>query len=206
MRISRARLRRLIRRETVGVDVAAALNLVGALTRYLSLAFVFPVGVALWHDESVWPFVGAAAITAASGLGLGALTRGKDRVGPREGFLVVALTWFVAAGVGALPYLLSGEAQLSSPLDAYFESMSGFTTTGASVLTDVEDLDRSILMWRQFTQWLGGMGIIVLALAVLPRLRVGGRQLFESEAPGPEIEPFTRAEIDQLALELGPWG
>jgi trk system potassium uptake protein TrkH len=101
---------------------------------------------------------------------------------------VVALTWVAAAAFGALPYLLSGDPQLDRPVDALFESMSGFTTTGATVLTDVDSVDRSLLLWRQLTQWLGGMGIIVLALAVLPRLRVGGRQLFESELPGPEID------------------
>ena len=113
---------------------------------------------------------------------------GRSPIGFREGFLVVAVTWLVAATLGALPYLFSGEAQLDRPIDAYFEAMSGFTTTGASVLTDIPALDQSMLMWRQFTQWLGGMGIIVLALAVLPRLRVGGRQLLESEMPGPEID------------------
>jgi trk system potassium uptake protein TrkH len=98
------------------------------------------------------------------------------------------MTWLAAAMLGALPYLLSGEPQLDRPVDAYFEAMSGFTTTGASVLTNIPALDQSMLMWRQFTQWLGGMGIIVLALAVLPRLRVGGRQLLESEMPGPEVD------------------
>jgi trk system potassium uptake protein TrkH len=107
----------------------------------------------------------------------------------------------VAAGFGALPYLLSGEDQLSRPLDAYFEAMSGFTTTGATVVTDIEGLSHSLAMWRQFTQWLGGMGIIVLALAILPRLRVGGRQLLEQELPGPEIEPLA-ASIRDTARRL----
>ena len=89
-----------------------------------------------------------------------------------------------------MPYLLSGDPQLDQPVDALFESMSGFSTTGASILTDVEAVDHSLLLWRQFTQWVGGMGIIVLALAVLPRLRVGGRQLLDSEMPGPETDPL----------------
>jgi trk system potassium uptake protein TrkH len=104
---------------------------------------------------------------------------------------VIALVWLLVAWAGALPYLFSDEPQLSSPLDAYFESMSGFTTTGASVLTDIEGLSRSLLFWRQLTTWLGGMGILVLALAVLARLRVGGRQLFEAESPGPDVERLT---------------
>jgi trk system potassium uptake protein len=199
--ISSARLRRAVRRETIGVDVGAALNLVGALVKYLSLAFAFPAVLALAYGESTWPFVAAAGLTAGFGAGLEAVTRGKERVGIREGFLVVALTWLCAALVGGLPYLLADEPQLSSPVNAWFEAMSGFTTTGASVLTDIEALPRSLLMWRQFTQWLGGMGIIVLALAVLPRLRIGGRQLLESELPGPDVERLA-ASIRRTARRL----
>jgi trk system potassium uptake protein TrkH len=175
----------------LGVDVAAALNLVGALVKYFSPAFLFPTAIALGYGESPWPFVIAGLVTVSAGFSLEALTRGKERVGVREGFLVVALVWLLVAAFGALPYLLSGEQQLRDPVNAYFESMSGFTTTGASILTDIEALNHSLAMWRQFTTWVGGMGIIVLALAVLPRLRVGGRQMFETEAPGPEVERLT---------------
>ena len=126
------------------------------------------------------------------GLALERLGRSATSIGFREGFLVVSLTWLLAALYGAVPYVLSGDPQLDRPLDALFESMSGFTTTGATILRDVESVDQSLLMWRQFTSWLGGMGIIVLALAVLPRLRVGGRQLLESEMPGPEMEMTDR--------------
>jgi trk system potassium uptake protein TrkH len=189
--ISTARLRRAVRRETVGVDTRAALSLVGVLIRYLSLAFLFPIAIALWYGEPIRPFALAALITAAAGWMLELAGRGRERVGTREGFLVIALVWLLTAPVGALPFLLADEPQLDRLVDALFESMSGFTTTGSSVLTDIGALDRSIAMWRQFTQWLGGMGIIVLALAVLPRLRVGGRQLFETESPGPEFEPLT---------------
>jgi trk system potassium uptake protein TrkH len=186
--VTRAAVR--ARRGALGVDVGAALSLVGTLIKYLSVAVLFPAAIAIGYGEAFWPFLLAGTITAAVGFGLEALGD-RERVGIREGFLVVSLVWLFAAGFGALPYLLSGEDQLSSPVDAYFESMSGFTTTGASVLTDIDGLSRSIAMWRQFTTWLGGMGIIVLALAVLPRLRVGGRQMFETEAPGPEVERLT---------------
>ena len=117
-----------------------------------------------------------------------AATTGSD---VREGFLVVSLTWLVAAALGALPYIFSGDPQVDRLVDAYFEGMSGFSTTGGSIVVDVEELPRGLAMWRQFTQWLGGIGIIVLALAVLPRLRVGGRQLLEHEMPGPEIESLS---------------
>jgi trk system potassium uptake protein TrkH len=179
------------RRGVLGVDVAAALNLIGGIVKYFSAAFLFPIAIALGYGESPWPFVLAGLVTLGAGFGLEAVTRGKERVGAREGFLVVALLWTLIAAFGSLPYLFSSEEQLDHPIDAYFESMSGFTTTGASILTDIEALNHSLAMWRQFTTWLGGMGIIVLALAVLPRLRVGGRQMFETEAPGPEVERLT---------------
>jgi trk system potassium uptake protein TrkH len=113
--------------------------------------------------------------------------RSPGPIGFREGYLVVSLTWLFAAMYASLPYLFAGEPQLSRPIDALFEGMSGFTTTGATVVADVEALDRSVLLWRQLSQWLGGLGIVVLALAVMPRLRIGGRQIFESELPGPEV-------------------
>jgi trk system potassium uptake protein len=180
-----------VRRGALGVDVLGSLNLVGALLKYLSLALLLPLAFALAYSEPVLPFVLAGAVGGGFGWALERLTQGKESVGVREGFLVISLTWLFAAGLGALPYVFSGEDQISSPLDAYFEAMSGFTTTGATVLTDLEALPDSLLMWRQLTQWLGGMGIIVLALAVLPRLRVGGRQLLEHELPGPEFEQMT---------------
>lgn len=171
-----------------GVDLKATVNLVGILGKYLGLAAVFPVPFAIGYGEPVWPFLATGAIVSGAGFALERLTAGAaPRVGIREGFLVVSVTWLLAAAFAALPYLFSGGDQLGHPIDAYFEGMSGFTTTGASVVTDFDDINRSLGMWRQFTQWLGGMGIIVLAIAVLPRLRVGGRQLLESEMPGPEI-------------------
>jgi trk system potassium uptake protein TrkH len=176
----------------IAIDLPAALNLVGTLGKYLGLAALFPTLVALWYSEPVWPFLAAGAITSGAGLALERLTAGAaSRIGVREGFLVVSLVWLLAAAFAALPYLFAGGAQLDHPLDAYFEGMSGFTTTGSTVVTDYGALSRSIDMWRQFTQWLGGMGIIVLAIAVLPRLRIGGRQLMESELPGPEISQFS---------------
>ena len=170
------------------VDVAATANLIGALGKYLGLAALFPAAVALWYREPVWPFLLAGAITSGVGLALERRTaHSATHVGIREGFLVVSVTMLLTAGFASLPYLFAGGEQLDHPIDAYLEGMSGFSTTGASVVTDYDDLSKSILMWRQFTQWLGGLGIIVLAVAILPRLRVGGRQMMESELPGPEI-------------------
>jgi trk system potassium uptake protein len=179
----------------LAVDVGAALNLVAAILKYLGAAFLLPLVLALGYGESPWPFVVGGLLTGGTGLALERTTTGKERVRPREGFLVVALAWVLVPAFGAVPYLVAAEPQLASPVNAYFESMSGFTATGATVLTDIEALDRSVAMWRQFTQWLGGMGIIILALAVLPRLRVGGRQLLQSELPGP-------TELERLSISI----
>ncbi|MGI8478668.1 MAG: TrkH family potassium uptake protein [Gaiellaceae bacterium] len=191
----------MARAVAVGVDLGGSLNLVGTVIKYLSLAFLLPTAVAFGYGESAWPFLIPAGGTAIAGWALEHFTHGRDRIGPREGFFVVAVTWLLAAAFVSFPYPLSGEDQLAAPLDAYFEAMSGMTTTGASILTDIEGLPRSLAMWRQFSQWIGGMGIIVLALAVLPRLRVGGRQLLESELPGPDVEKLT-ARIRAVAQRL----
>ncbi|MFN8187281.1 MAG: TrkH family potassium uptake protein [Gaiellales bacterium] len=173
-----------------GVDLPAALGLVGRFLKYFAVTFAFPTVLALGYGDPVWPFLAAAGITVAAGAALQYGFGSHRTIGLREGFLVVSLTWALTAWAVALPYLL-GEPQLRNPVNAYFEAMSGMTTTGASTLTDLPAVDHSMMMWRQFSQWLGGMGIVVLGLAVLPRLRVAGRQLVESEMPGPEYEPLT---------------
>jgi trk system potassium uptake protein len=200
--ITVARLRRAFRRETVGVDVEAALDLVGGVLKWLGLAFLLPAAVALWHGEPASPFLVAGAVTSGFGWTLERATAGKERVAPREGFLVVALVWLAVPIFGALPYVLSGEQQLSDGVNAYFESVSGFTATGATILVDIEALPRGLAMWRQFTQWLGGMGIVILAIAILPRLRVGGRQLLQSELPGPTETERLSVSIRETARRL----
>jgi len=175
----------------LAVDLSAALNLVGALTRFIGLSALVPIAFALAHDEPVWPFVVAGLAVSGFGFALERLTAGRDRMGVREGYLVASLTWLIVALYGGLPYVLAGDPQLGRPVDAFFEGMSGFTTTGASVVTDVEALPVSFQIWRQLTVWLGGIGILALGLAVLTRLRVGGRQLLETELAGPEDEGLT---------------
>lgn len=107
----------------------------------------------------------------------------------REGFLFVTLSWISVSLSGALPLLLSGA--VPSYVDAFFEAMSGFTTTGASILTDIEAVPTSILFWRSLMQWLGGMGIVVLAVAILPRMGISGLKVLRSEAPGPTVDKLT---------------
>ena len=186
-----ARARRIGRPRALAVNVRGTANLVASLIQYLSAATLVPAAVAVGYGETPVPFLAAGAVAVVVGTAVERATRGDFELRAREGFLVVSLTWLAAAALAALPYLFSGETQLDRPLDAYFEGMAGFTTTGAKILTDIESLPYSLLLWRQLTQWLGGLGIIVLALAVLPRLRIGGRQLFESELPGPEIESLS---------------
>jgi trk system potassium uptake protein TrkH len=115
--------------------------------------------------------------------------QGKVRLSPRSGYLFVVLSWLSAAALGSVPFVVSGA--IPSWVDAFFESMSGFTTTGASILQNVEALPRSLLLWRATTHWLGGMGIVVLTVAVFPLLGIGGRALMEAEAPGPQVARFT---------------
>lgn len=162
-----------------------ALGVVGALLAWFALAFVAPAVVALAAGEPPWPFLVSGLAVAVTGLALKRLTGERPPLDIREGFLVVVAVWLLVPAFGALPFVLGRVPQLDHPVDAYFEAMSGFTATGATVLTDVDALGPDMLFWRQLTHWLGGLGIIVLALAVLPRLRIGGRELLRSELPGP---------------------
>jgi trk system potassium uptake protein TrkH len=195
---------RIGRPQRHAIDLAAVANLVGTLAKYLGVVVVFPIGVALWYGDPVWPFVVTGVGTSAFGYALERSTPGaKLRLGVREGFLVVSAMLLMTAAFASLPYLLVGGEQLDHPIDAYLEGMSAATTTGASVVTDFDDLSRSLSMWRQFTQWLGGMGIIILAVAILPRLRVGGRQMMEAELPGPEVAALSE-RLRETARSL--WG
>jgi trk system potassium uptake protein len=175
----------------------------GRLVLVLAAAELLPALVALLDGEpaTAWVFVGAALATAAAG---GALTwagRGavSEVVYRREGVLIVVGGWVLASLFGALPYLLAGT--LASPVDALFESASGFTTTGATVLTDIAAAGPAMLFWRSFTQWLGGMGIIVLFVALLPELGPGARFLYKLEVPGPTAEAL-RPRIHDTAVVL----
>ncbi|MFB6121003.1 MAG: TrkH family potassium uptake protein [Halobacteriaceae archaeon] len=186
------------------VDWRASASLVGTVLQYLTLTFAIPVAVALVYGEGLLPFVATAAVTLGAGTALARLDADPD-LGAREGFLMVAATWLAVALVGALPYVFAGEGTVALPVNALFESMSGFTTTGATVMGDIsfDTHSRALMMWRQLTQWLGGMGIVVLAVAVLPELSVGGAQLMDAEAPGPGIQKLT-PRIAETARAL--WG
>jgi len=183
------------------VDIRTTLRTIGSIVRWFSLTLIVPVVVAAIYGESGSPFWWTMLIGYVGGSALERLGPSRD-IGLREGFLVVALGWVAVAGVGGLPYVFEG-GDIKSPIDAYFESMSGFTTTGSSVMADISSHSRGILFWRSMTQWLGGMGIIVLALAVLPRLSGGGRALMERESPGPDFDKLV-PRIRDTAARL--WG
>ncbi|OEU52352.1 MAG: potassium transporter [Desulfobacterales bacterium C00003060] len=178
------------------------LHLVGILTFFLGLTMVLPLLFGLYYqDESVIPLLKSMVVTLGSGLALYfVFSRAKgDIMGHREGMGVVAIGWTAAGFFGALPYYWGGV--FNSFADAFFESISGFTTTGASVLTNIEMVPRGFLFWRSFTHWIGGMGIIVLSLAILPLLGVGGMQLYKAEVPGP-VPDKLKPRIRDTAMVL----
>lgn len=176
------------------------LHLVGTvlLGAAATMAVCALAGAAL-GDGSSAPLALSAVISAAAGGGVRLATRKPSNVNFREAFVTVTFAWAAVALAGALPYLLSGA--IPAPAAALFESMSGFTTTGSSVLADIEAVQPGILLWRSVTQWLGGMGFIVLGVAVLPYLGVGGMQLFRLEAPGPTADRL-QPRIQQTAKLL----
>ena len=176
------------------------IGVVGLLLVFVGLAMLVAGGVSLVYRDGDTPaLLLSALITSLAGILAWGLTRPDGEITLREGYAIVTFVWAGTAAFGALPYLLSGT--LDSPVAAFFESMSGFTTTGATVFGDIESLPHGILFWRSLTHWLGGMGIIVLAIAVLPYLGVGGMQLFKAEVPGPTPERL-RPRITQTAKLL----
>ena len=189
----------------------------GNLLICLAGTMLLPLGVAIYYQvnanegqSDLMAFVSSAIITLIVGLVLRLSTRARqEELGIREGFAVVALAWVTVALFGALPYLsadvfhIEGRSQWTAFSFCYFESMAGFSTTGATVLTEIEHLSHAMLFWRSFSHWLGGMGIVVLAVAILPLLGIGGMQLFRAEAPGPQTDRLT-PRIAQTAKLL--WG
>lgn len=140
-------------------------------------------------NEAVQALAASSMITMCFGLVMYLLTRGPVELSRRDGFAIVTLGWVLASMLGALPYYLSGS--ISNPMSAVFETMSGFTTTGASVFASTENIARGILFWRALTHFFGGMGVLILCVAILPFLGVGGMQLFRAEMPGPSKDRLT---------------
>ena len=185
------------------MKVKIVLHVLSVITLILSLFIFLSALVALYYGEitSVFAFLKTLAIVIPLSLIIYSITGGARHqvLGTREGFLLVSCSWIAASLAGALPFVFSGA--IPSYTDAFFETMSGFTTTGASILTDIESISHGMLFWRSMTHWLGGMGIVVLTVALLPLLGIGGIQLLKAEAPGPSMDKIT-PKITQTAKIL----
>ena len=161
----------------------AIIRTLGALILISGICMLTTVAVSLiMHDGQHMAVLISSLFTIFIGGIALLISKSGFEIGKREGYLIVTLSWVIFSLFGSLPFILSGA--IPSFTDAFFETMSGFSTTGATILKDVEAVPPSLLYWRSMTQWLGGMGIIVLSLAILPMLKMGSMQLFVAEVPG----------------------
>lgn len=185
------------------MHLSISMRVLGMLLMLFSSAMVVPLVMALLaNDETIAGFLSALAITFFSGLLLWAPVRNtRHELRIRDGFLITSLFWTVLGVFGALPFALDAELGLT-PTEAIFESISGLTTTGATVIVGLDTLPKSILMYRQILQWMGGIGIVVVAVAVLPMLGIGGMQLYRAESPGPSKDSKLTPRITETAKAL----
>lgn len=192
------------------IDLGLIAGVLGGLIFFLGISMLFPVGIAFIFGESSWlSFSITAMASMTTGIVLYSVFGISEELRMREAFLIVTLTWLLGSLIGAFPFTLSGT--LSSYTDAVFESMSGFSTTGATILggltsdgirnPEIEAIDKSLLFWRSLSHWLGGMGIIVLTLALLPLLGIGGMQLYQAESSGSTSDKIT-PRIQETAFLL----
>lgn len=179
------------------------LNFVGFLLILEGLFMLLGIPFSIYfNDDDIYVLLFSGLGTSLIGFLLFLYTKNKDKeIRKREGYIVVSIGWLVMSLFGAIPFVLHGS--IPSYTDAFFETMSGFTTTGASILNDIESLPHGLLFWRSVTQWLGGMGMIVLSLAILPILGIGGMQLFVAEVPGPTKDKL-HPRVRETAVRL--WG
>lgn len=194
----------IVRAGGVGEALLPIANVLGAIVAVFSVTMLLPLGCAFFysHDAALSAFLPASAIGVASGSMTWVVTRKcKRELRIRDGVLLVALTWTLIPLVASLPLLLHFGDTLSFT-DAYFEMASALTTTGATIFTGLDAMPPSLNLWRHLVQWFGGMGIIVLAVAILPLLGVGGMQLFKAETPGPMKDTKLTPRIEQTAKAL----
>jgi len=172
------------------MDFRGVVHLEGLLLLFCGVSMLTPLPFALYFGDGDAPAIFlSAGITAAAGFVLYRTTRIRRDLRTREGFAAVTFGWLLFSLFGTLPFLLSGA--IPDFTDAFFETISGFTTTGATILTNIEAMPHGVLFWRSMTHWMGGMGIIVFSLAVLPFLGVGGMQLYKAEVAGPTVDKLT---------------
>ena len=177
-------------------------NIIGILLLINGLLMLTAVPFGIYHGEGSWKgILVASLVNSVIGFILYYNTKHNENkeLKRRDGYLIVILSWIAMSLFGMLPYIFTD--QISNVPDAFFETVSGYTTTGASILNDIEILDHGILYWRSLTQWIGGMGIIVLAVAILPFLGIGGMQLFVAEAPGVSVDKL-QPRIKETAMRL----
>ena len=172
----------------------------GALLLLEAIFMAIAMGVSLWYKEAdTGIFLISTIITLLAGvIGLCIGRHAESRMGEREGYVIVAMVWVVFSAFGLLPYYLSG--QVPTFTDAWFESMSGFTTTGATIIPDLEVITHGLLFWRSLTQWIGGMGIIVLSIAILPIFGLNGMQLYAAEVSGLTYEKLSPRIADTAKM------
>jgi trk system potassium uptake protein TrkH len=182
--------------------VLAVLNVLGSMLMLFSITYVLPVVTSLiYRDRLVLDFVGAALGSLAVGASIVSMTRGHKReLRSRDGFLLVTLGWVLMSAIATVPLLMALPGLTFT--DAFFETMSGLSTTGATVLTGLDSMAPSLNLWRHALTWYGGMGIIVLVVAILPLLGVGGMQLYKAETPGPVKNEKLTPRIEQTARAL----
>ncbi|NOX89820.1 MAG: TrkH family potassium uptake protein [Calditrichaeota bacterium] len=172
------------------IHYRSVIHILSTLLIFLAVVLIVPALIALHFNEGDFiAFVITIGCSLTVGLFVFLLTRGPLNLEIKDGYLVVTFSWLLYSLFGALPFYLSGFIPFYT--DAFFETMSGFTTTGASILTNIEALPHGLLFWRSLTHWIGGMGIILLSLAILPLLGIGGMQLFKAEVPGPTPDRLT---------------
>ena len=182
------------------MNLKSILNLFSILILFFSFSYVLPIVVSIvFNDGALIIFITTLILVALLG-SLGAfMTRGADsNLSQKDGFVIIVLFWIVLSLVGSIPFYLSG----MSGIDSIFESMSGITTTGATVISNIEALPESLLFYRQLLQWMGGMGLIVLAIAVMPLLGIGGGQIYKTEIPGAMGEQKLTPRIKETAQAL----
>ncbi len=175
-------------------------KILGVILWIISASMVPPLIVSMYYNETpaIYSFAACIAIGTIAGIFAQKVTIKSHAVRIRDGYAIAALCWIVGSLIGALPFVMSGA--IPSFIDAYFETVSGFTTTGASILTDIEALPKGILFWRSFTHWLGGMGILVFVIALLPALGIGGQQIAKAETPGPVLDKVSSKISDTAKI------
>ena len=174
---------------------------VGRILLTEAVLLLLPLGAAAVYRESGVPYLATMALLVLAGAALGPRRPRETALYARDGFAVVALAWILVSAFGALPFVFSGD--IPGYVDAFFETVSGFTTTGATILTEVERLHRGILFWRSFTHWVGGMGVLVFVMAILPMTDGHGMHLMRAEVPGPSVGKLVSRMSDSAKILYG---